>query len=102
MRGVPFNARRAIQSGIRTAHAAFLRKPLPDDLAIYFHELEPVHWSEFRGGIGTLLEMGYRPVTPDEFVAPSRGGKRLFVSFDDNFRNWHRALPLLADVGLTA
>jgi len=93
---------RAIRSSIRAVHAAFLSKPIANDLAIYFHELEPAHWVEFRDGVGALLDMGYRPVTPDEFVTPSRGGKRLFVSFDDNFRNWHRALPLLAELGLSA
>jgi peptidoglycan/xylan/chitin deacetylase (PgdA/CDA1 family) len=93
---------RAIRSGIREAHATLLTTPLPDDLAIYFHELEPRHWSEFRDAIATLLGMGYRSVTPDGLVAPRSGGKRLFVSFDDNFRNWHRALPLMADLGLRA
>lgn len=93
---------RTIQSTIRAAHAALLAKPLADDLAIYFHELEPRHWGEFRDGIAALLAVGYLPVTPDGLVAPGTGGKRLFVSFDDNFRNWHRALPLLADLGLAA
>ena len=97
-----FHVGRAIRSGIRAAHAAFLSKPIADDLAIYFHELEPAHWVEFREGIEALLDMGYRPVTPGEFVAPGGGSKRLFVSFDDNFRNWHRALPLLSDLKLTA
>jgi peptidoglycan/xylan/chitin deacetylase (PgdA/CDA1 family) len=93
---------RAIQSTIRAAHAALLAKPLADDLAIYFHELEPRRWGEFRDAIAALLAVGYRPVTPDGLVAPGTGGKRLFISFDDNFRNWHRALPLLADLGLAA
>jgi peptidoglycan/xylan/chitin deacetylase (PgdA/CDA1 family) len=93
---------RAIRSTIRATHAALLAKPLPDDLAIYFHELEPRHWGEFCDAIAALLAMGYRPVTPDGLIAPRSGGKRLFVSFDDNFRNWHRVLPLLADLGLTA
>jgi peptidoglycan/xylan/chitin deacetylase (PgdA/CDA1 family) len=93
--------RRAVRSTLRAVHAALLTKPLPDDLAIYFHELEPRHWAEFRDAIAALLAMGYRPVTPDGLIAPRSGGKRLFVSFDDNFRNWHRALPLLSELRLT-
>jgi peptidoglycan/xylan/chitin deacetylase (PgdA/CDA1 family) len=97
-----FELGRAARSGIRAMHAALLRRPMVNDLAIYFHELDPVHWAPFRDSIKTLFEMGYRSVTPQEFAAPGNGGKRLFVSFDDNFRCWHRALPIFADLGLKA
>lgn len=79
---------------VREVHRPFSRSYLPDDLAIYFHELEPHQLPAFDELLAYFADQGYRTVTPGDF-AQSGQGKRLFVSFDDNFRGWHRALDLM-------
>lgn len=92
---------RAVRAGIREVHAAVLRRPLEQRLAIYFHQVESAQWDAFRACIEHFTEAGYRTVSAQEFVEPGND-RRLFVSFDDNFRNWHRMLPLLDDLGASA
>ena len=82
---------------VEKVHLALFQKELPDDLAIYFHELEPWQASRLDEALSFFSDLGYRTVHPYEFIAPRQpGDRRLFVSFDDNFRGWHRALDLFA------
>lgn len=90
------------QSAIATVHRAAARKALPSRLAIYFHELEAAQREAFRAAIGALRELGYATVGPDAYLAPDDGGKRLFVSFDDNYRSWHESRRLLDETGVRA
>ena len=85
------------------------RKPLPHRLALYFHELEPAQYDAFRAGMTHLKELGYRSVGPAQYIGYGAAGghgspndRIIFVSFDDNYRSWHRALPLLAALNITA
>ncbi|MBL8567198.1 MAG: polysaccharide deacetylase family protein [Hyphomicrobiaceae bacterium] len=92
----------AIFNGIRALHVHTALRPPPERLAIYFHELEEHQWPAFAAAIKQLTGSGYRPTDPDTFVASTDGTGHLFVSFDDNYASWHRAMPLLAELGLTA
>ncbi|TKT77458.1 polysaccharide deacetylase family protein [Aquamicrobium sp. LC103] len=85
---------------IRKFHLEFFQKHLPDDLAIYFHELEDWNMPRFEEAIAHLVREGYRTASPRAFAAGGRG-KRLFISFDDNYQSWHRALPVLERHGVT-
>lgn len=77
------------------AHLALSRKSLPDNVAIYFHELEQWQLPRLEEALSWFADEGYRTVDARDFAAQGRAGeKRLFVSFDDNFLGWHRALPL--------
>ena len=91
-----------VRRAIRDAHSLLARRQLESKIAIYFHELEPAHWPEFRDAIQYFTSRGYRCVGVSEFLAAAPEERCLFVSFDDNFRNWHRALPMLQDLGVTA
>lgn len=79
---------------VREVHRPFARSYLPDDLAIYFHELGREQLPAFDELLAYFADQGYRTVEPGAF-ARSASGKRLFVSFDDNFCGWHRALDLM-------
>ncbi len=92
----------AIFNGIRALHEHTALRALPERLAVYFHELEEHQWPAFATAIKQLTGSGYRPADPDTFVSSTDGIGRLFVSFDDNYASWHRAMPLLAELGLTA
>lgn len=81
---------------IGNVHLTFFQKELPDALAIYFHEMDDWQMPKLDEALSFFASEGYRTVSPRGFVSPGKpGDKRLFLSFDDNFRGWHRALPLL-------
>lgn len=87
---------------ISNFHTTFCRKELPDNLAIYFHELESWQRPALAEALSYLTDAGYRSVDAGEFVTPRRpGDKRLFVSFDDNFHGWHAGLDVFERSGVT-
>lgn len=89
-----------IQSSSRRFHWWFCRRPLPDRLAVYFHTLDADEHAAFSAAIAWIKSRGYAFVAPGEFhTAP---GKVCSVSFDDNFKAWHEALPLFDSLGLRA
>lgn len=87
---------------VRSAHRRVGLRPLPEKVAIYFHELEPQQWGGFRGCMEFFAQEGYRTVPVSDFVNSETEGRCLFVSFDDNYRSWHQALPLLQDLNVRA
>lgn len=91
----------ALQTGIRSLHALACDRGLPDRLGIYLHSLSPELYGAFREMADALREAGYRFVGPADFIDHGPG-KRAFVSFDDNYRAWHRALPLFDELDLRA
>ena len=91
-----------VLSIIRDGHILLSQKNLSDRVAIYFHELEPENTEAFRDAISYFLANGYRTVSGSQFTNPTVDGKVLYVSFDDNFRNWLVASDILADLGATA
>lgn len=91
-----------VLSTIRKTHLMFRHAELPDRLAIYFHELESHQLSAFRDAIRLLTDMGYRTVSPSEYVATAGYDRRLFISFDDNFKSWHSALDTFENLGAKA
>ncbi len=84
----------------RVLHARFLKRPLPDRIAVYFHALDSADQAALIRCVSTLRGLGYRTVSFDDYVDPATRGKVCNVSFDDNYRSWHRSLPLLADLDL--
>lgn len=89
-------------ASIRQFHVSFLSRELPNDLAIYFHHFEPSLWERFTEAVSNLSDRGYRCVSATEYCTAGYGDKRLFVSFDDNFSNWHKALEVFDALGVTA
>jgi peptidoglycan/xylan/chitin deacetylase (PgdA/CDA1 family) len=86
---------------IRETHLQFFSRELPERIAIYFHELERAHMSAFREAMEHFQALGYRTCNAYEFAAQGAGEKLLFISFDDNFRNWHTCLDAIAECGVT-
>lgn len=89
------------QSLVRKAHLLAFRRSLPTRVAIFMHELPESSWPILRELVPYFKEHGYSFVDPDGFRAP-RDERRVFLSFDDNFREWHRALPLFEKLGVHA
>lgn len=94
--------KRALFSIIRYAHLHLSSKPLPQRLAIYFHELEPHQRDSFRATISYFNEQGYLTASLSDFTKSASSGRRLFVSFDDNYRSWHTSLKLFDELGVKA
>lgn len=93
--------KRTVQATIRGFHKLVAMRDAPEKLALYFHELEEHQYEGFSDCIAYWKSQGYRCVGASEFLN-GQGGKLLFVSFDDNFNSWHRALPLLAKLDVKA
>jgi peptidoglycan/xylan/chitin deacetylase (PgdA/CDA1 family) len=89
-----FRLKRLMQRTIRSAHLAFFRRPLPRKLSLYLHSLPSRQAEErFDELLSFLADQGYSFTGPAEFVAAC--GKAAFISFDDNYRSWLGALPIL-------
>ena len=85
-----------VLNAIANVHLAFFQKELPDTLAVYFHEVEAWQMQKLDEALSFFAREGYRTVRPGDLASPARqGDKRLFLSFDDNFRGWHGILDLL-------
>jgi peptidoglycan/xylan/chitin deacetylase (PgdA/CDA1 family) len=85
-----------LRAGISAFHRAFLRRPLPDKLALYTHSL--------RGRSSTVeqvmlrfSDLGYEFVGPNEFT--SRSDRVIMLTFDDNFQSWYDHLSMFDRLG---
>jgi len=86
---------------IRQSHLRFARRDLPSRLAIYFHHLEKAQLPAFTDAVSYFKDLGYRCVDAQSYASREAGMKLLFLSFDDNYKNWHENLDILAKVGAT-
>ncbi|MEM8813068.1 MAG: polysaccharide deacetylase family protein [Pseudomonadota bacterium] len=85
---------------VRSGHLLFAPEKLPDRLAIYFHELEGDQVDGFVELVRYFTARGYRCVDAETYAAPG-DDRRLFLSFDDNFKSWHDNLDAITDCGAT-
>jgi peptidoglycan/xylan/chitin deacetylase (PgdA/CDA1 family) len=81
-------------------HVAMLSRPLPLQIAPYFHHVENRDWPAFHAMVDHFRDAGYRFVAPDAFCAAR--DRVAFLSFDDNYRSFWRALPELERLGIVA
>src|SRR5688500_10662553 len=86
-------------SVVRQVHASVADDGLPDRIAIYLHALEEREMSSFRQMVHALKELHYEFCTPDDFLTTA-GGKKVFLSFDDNYLSWYKALDELRELGV--
>ncbi|MFQ5625324.1 MAG: polysaccharide deacetylase family protein, partial [Methyloligellaceae bacterium] len=86
---------------IRQSHLRFAQRDLPSRLAIYFHQLEKAQLPAFTDAVSFFQDRGYRCVDAQSYASREAGMKLLFLSFDDNFKNWHESLDVLAKAGAT-
>jgi peptidoglycan/xylan/chitin deacetylase (PgdA/CDA1 family) len=92
--------KRLVQKSVRGFHWMFFRRPLPDRLGVYFHTLDPHEHDAFAGAVQWIRAQGYSFASPREFLTAP--GKVCSISFDDNFKAWHDALPLFDRLGIRA
>jgi peptidoglycan/xylan/chitin deacetylase (PgdA/CDA1 family) len=92
--------KRFLQSSLRRFHWRFFSRPLPERLGVYFHALDAHEHEAFSSAIRWIKSRGYSFVAPGEFLTAP--GRVCSVSFDDNFKGWHDALPLFDSLGLRA
>lgn len=87
---------------VRWAHSTVARTDLPPRIGAYFHELPRSDWDGFEAGISHLLGLGYQIVPLTDYLTKDDSRRRLFVSFDDNYEDWHSALSLFERLQLKA
>ncbi len=92
--------RKLIQKAIRGFHLKFCSGPLPDALGIYFHDLAADKLDGIRWCLDYFKSEGYRFVDPLEYSGGE--GKRVYLSFDDNFVSWVENLGLFDEFGVRA
>jgi peptidoglycan/xylan/chitin deacetylase (PgdA/CDA1 family) len=90
-----------VHRGLRAFHVTLLDRGLPDRLAVYLHSLSRGDAPRIREFAAYFRESGYEFVGPDCFLQPG-GGKRMYLSFDDNYRLWFECADLLAESGIKA
>lgn len=87
------------QTIIRNIHCRYFLRDLPNQICIYFHSLEKEYYEEFREMVKYFKVLGYCFTNPSDFFNMDFG-KRIFISFDDNFRSWYHALRLFDETGI--
>ena len=70
-------------------------KDLPDQIAICLHSLEPANYEPFKTMVNFFKKLDYHFCDPDIFLNGD-GQKKVFLSFDDNYRAWYEALDFFA------
>lgn len=81
-----------LQHLVRSAHVALLRRPIAEKLSLYLHSTAGYE-HRLDELLGFLRDRGYAFYGSAEFLRAS--GKAVFLSFDDNYRSWMAALPVL-------
>jgi peptidoglycan/xylan/chitin deacetylase (PgdA/CDA1 family) len=70
-------------------------------VAVCLHSLEEECYAHFEEMVLFFREQGYLFSDPDAFLSEAPPARRLLLTFDDNFKTWHDALPLFARLDLT-
>ena len=94
--------KKLLLGGIRAVHSVLRHRELPTRIAIYYHELEKRDRDRFREGLEYLVSQGYVSVDAAGYISEEGPARRLFISFDDNFCDWHEVLDLLDQLDLKA
>jgi peptidoglycan/xylan/chitin deacetylase (PgdA/CDA1 family) len=90
--------KQSLHTLIRKFHLSFAMKALPERVAVYFHHLEPEVHDKFRDFVQFFRAQDYSFVSANSYSRPQ--SKQLFISFDDNYRSWHRSLKLLNELDI--
>ena len=87
--------KKSIFNFIRSIHLKFFLKDFPDNIAIYFHNVESNRFNDFIDILKFFNDLNYKIVDPSSYVKKDNK-KKLFISFDDNYYNWIKISELLA------
>ncbi len=92
--------KRSFQRGLRRVHLWCARKELPERMALYLHSLDPAEQPAVRAMLDWCRDHGRTFVDTDTYLGSDCPAGAVNVSFDDNHRGWHEALPLFAEFGV--
>jgi hypothetical protein len=87
-----------IFDSIRFAHKILFNKDLPKKVGIYFHNIRNDEVKYFVQMLDYFLEKEYVFCGPNEYLTSNK--KCVFLSFDDNHKEWLEIGKLLYDRGL--
>ena len=90
-----------LQMVVRQIHWLAFNRGLPDKIALYLHNLESPAQKVLEPVVQGLREQQYRFLTISDY-AKAPEGRCAMITFDDNFRTWHDALPWLKKLDLPA
>lgn len=94
--------KRSLQRGLRRMHLWFARRELPDRMGLYLHALDPHERPALRDMLQWCRDQGRTFVDTVQYLSPNCPAGAVNVSFDDNHRGWHEALPIFAEFGVRA
>ncbi len=80
-----------LQTAVASAHRRLLRRPMPDRFGVYLHSLRGQAASSYDL-LCRFKDAGYSFVGADEFIHGT--GRRIFLSFDDNYSSWFDCMSL--------
>ncbi|MEZ5818186.1 MAG: glycosyltransferase [Hyphomicrobiaceae bacterium] len=86
----------------RALHTRVATRPLPNRIAVYFHNLGNAEQEALRECAAAIRDLGYRFTTIGAGRADTSNAKLCSLSFDDNYRSWHSSLDLLDELGVKA
>lgn len=92
--------KRSFQSGLRRVHMWCARRELPERMALYLHSLDPAEQPAVRAMLQWCRDHARTFVDTDRYLAPDCPAGVVNVSFDDNHRGWHDALPVFEEFGV--
>lgn len=92
-----------IQKTIRYSHIQLSQQFLPHNIALYFHTLETNQQNRFKELVNFFKDQGYQFfASPNLFLTTTEVTKKIFISFDDNYRAWFESLTLFDQLNLKA
>lgn len=99
--GIKETLKSLAQEGIRSAHRVLCDRGLPVKIGLYGHSLESSDYDAFREMVAFFISEGYRFSPIDSFLTDSHE-RCVYLSFDDNYKAWFDAIPLLEETDVTS
>ena len=92
--------KRLFQRGLRRMHLWLARRDLLPRMALYLHSLDPAEQPVLRAMLQWCRDNRRALVDAEQCLSPDCPGGAVYVSFDDNHRGWHEAIPLFTEFGV--
>ncbi len=92
--------KKLVQGGLRSLHLWLAPAKLPPRIALYLHSLDSEEQPAVRAMLQWCRDQGRRFVDTDTYLSADCPDGVVNISFDDNHRGWHEALPLFAEFGV--
>lgn len=84
-----------ISEFIRLCHLPFAKNNIPNNIALLFHNIEERNLPEFIKILHYFQDLGYKSTNPITYQEIN-DEKKIFISFDDNYKNWINISEILS------